>query len=194
MDHNTNVWQCAALDRKLPQKVKNALERPGAAFVKRRLVKMGNFGYGLNVSRGIYLPHDGIPFPLSKRTWRGVAGTGWQYPSNPKYGEYQCFILCKESDICAPSDISPQATGLRMEEQQMILLVLFMSLNGEISVQISSIFYGIRIDSTLVSGINWPSGNGCWNCIWMITLIRWAISKSVMQNIGTTKFRSVFTL
>ena len=50
LDHNTNVWQCAALDRKLPQKVKNALERPGAAFVKRRLVKMWNFGYGLNVS------------------------------------------------------------------------------------------------------------------------------------------------
>ena len=66
LDHNTNVWQCAALDRRLPPKVKNALEYPGAAFMKRRLAKMWNFSYGLNVSGGVYQPHDGVPFSLQK--------------------------------------------------------------------------------------------------------------------------------
>ena len=40
LDCNTNVWQGAALNRKPPQKVKNALERPEAALGKRRSVKM----------------------------------------------------------------------------------------------------------------------------------------------------------
>ena len=44
----------------------------------------------------------------------------------------------------------------------MILLVLFTSLDGEISGQTSSIFHGIRIDSTSVSGT--ISGRTC--CCW----------------------------
>ena len=105
LDHNTNVWQCAALDRRLPQKVKNALEYPGSAPMKRNLVRMWNFSYGLNVSGGVYQPHDAVPWPSQKMTWRGVAGTSQQYPEDPDYGEYQYYIPYKESDIRAPSDM-----------------------------------------------------------------------------------------
>ena len=99
MDHNVNVWQCVALERKLLQKVKNALDCPGTSFMKRLLHKMGNFRYGLNLGEGI----PNVPVGCRYKTWRGVARTGKQCSKISTMGEYQYFLLYKENDIRAPS-------------------------------------------------------------------------------------------
>lgn len=106
------------------------------------------------------MPHDGIPFPLPKRTWRGVSGTSRQYPEDPKYEEYQYFIPCKEGDIRAPSNMIPSGEwasygGITDDS-------FYVARWEAIAVQTSSIFYGIRIDSTSARGITGGQTCCCW--------------------------------